>query len=206
MIARVTSPRVVLIGLAVPIWACGSFQQVAPADGDCAALLNAAPGPGDAASEPFRLIACPLSDSIAPGDPARVLVVLHNTSDRPAWIRYRLVLGDGLYADVTAPSGRPAALDGVQWEPGFIEDSTVTAMVISRSGFVGRIIDLSCDVGDFDVASTPCIDLYDFSKPGTYTIRLHHLTTWCSRIDCTGGTLRSAPISAEPFTLRVHGP
>jgi hypothetical protein len=201
MTARWTSSRVVLIGLALPVWACGSTQQETLAGRDCAAFLSAEPGPSYAASEPFQLIACPLRGSIDPGDPVKVMVVLHNTSGGPVWVRHRLVLGEGLQADVTAPSGRPAAMDGVQWEPGFIEDSTVTAMVITRNGFVGRIIDLACDVGDFD-AGSPCVDLYDFSEAGTYTVRLSHLATWCSRIDCSD--LRSEPIHAEPFALRVR--
>lgn len=154
---------------------------------------------------PIRLVGCVLSEEVASAEAAQIMVAVVNVSNAPlqAWVRLDLL--DALHLTIVAPNGDTLELP-FAWEP-FDVDPELVTFALPRGGFVGRMINLNCDLSDFEFAElgAPCTPLYAFDQQGEYTMTIEYSDAWaCASKACKPEEAWSGTLRTDPLIVRVR--
>lgn len=152
---------------------------------------------------PVAFVACTTSDTVAAADSLYLVVAVINATDVPVQLRTRLDPMADLHVRISGPDGNLLKTQEY-WEVGAL-DSELRTFFLPGNAFIGRWINLTCDLPDYAGADAECARLYSFPQDGEYTIAVEQSHVWaCTSVPCQESDLWTGTLQAERITVTVE--
>lgn len=205
MPGRVAASRALrmLIGAHALVLVCGC-SGTSPQNRDCDVAQAVFSWEGQEVV--LELVACALQDTYSSGA-VPIFIGVKNASARPQVVRSSFDVYGGLNVQMHDPDGQEMEA-ATGWEPLDIAPRAfqLARHLLAREGISGRVVDLACDGSELE-DNDECMPLYEFRRPGTYTVTVRSTGTyWCAPfcVPNERGDVEERPVQFPPVRLRLE--